>query len=386
MSGQVVEQWPITTLGEIATIQSGSGFPVKFQGNHGEQYPFYKVGDMNTEGNEVRMENSNHTITEEIRRKLKAKIFPAGSIIFPKVGGAIRTNKKRIIVKECCVDNNVMGLIPNEKKILPAYLFYFMTSVDLFEFSNKAALPSIRQSTVSEWEIPVPSLEEQQRIVSILDEAFQNIASSTDNVQSVSNSVKELIETKLQTVFHEDSFKWKKIPFEKSIVKVKATPKIKKREFKEFGSYPIISQEKEFINGYWNNSEDLLTIQTPVVVFGDHTKHLKYIDFDFVRGADGMKILQPIESILPKFFYHQLRSVKLETLGYARHYRLLKQIEIRVPSMEHQYQIASMFDDLDENISQINGLYETELQSLQQLKESILQEAFSGKLTGGTTA
>ena len=133
------------------------------------------------DGRAALFENSNHTISEEIRRKLKAKIFPAGSIIFPKVGGAIRTNKKRIIVKECCVDNNVMGLIPNEEKILSAYLFYFMTSVDLFEFSNKAALPSIRQSTVSEWEIPVPSLEEQQRIVSILDVAFENISLSLNN-------------------------------------------------------------------------------------------------------------------------------------------------------------------------------------------------------------
>jgi len=142
----------------------------------------------------------------------------------------------------------------------------------------------------------------------------------------------------------------------------------------------------DYINGYWNNTDDLLTIKTPVVVFGDHTKTLKYIDFDFVRGADGLKVLQPIESILPKFFYHQLRSMKLETLGYARHYRLLKQVEIRVPSKEQQHQIESMFDDLDEQASQMNGLYERELQSLEELKQSILQEAFNGELTKGIPA
>ena len=242
----------------------------------------------------------------------------------------------------------------------------------------KKAHPSIIRKLYNE--IPVPPLEEQQRIVNILDEAFDKIADSMDNVQSVTNSMKELIETKLQTVFHEDSLEWEKIPFEQSIVKVKATPKIKKREFKESGSYPIISQEMDYINGYWDNTDDLLTIQTPVVVFGDHTKTLKYIDFDFVLGADGLKVLQPIESILPKFFYHQLRSVKLETLGYARHYKLLKQIEIRVPSMELQHQIASMFDDLAVQVSHMDGLYERELQSFQELKQSILQEAFNGTL------
>ena len=117
-----------------------------------------------------------------------------------------------------------------------------------------------------------------------------------------------------------------------------------------------------------------------MVLFGDHTKTLKYVDFDFVRGADGLKVLKPIESVHPKFFYHQLRSVKLESLGYARHFRLLKQVDIRVPSMELQIQIASLFDALDEQISDLTNLFELELESLIELKQSILQEAFNGNL------
>ena len=102
--------------------------------------------------------------------------------------------------------------------------------------------------------VPFPPISEQQRIVSILDEALENIANSIDNVQTVRNSLEELIETKLQTVFHEDALEWEKIPFEESIVKVKATPKIKKRDFKESGTYPIISEK-------WITSTDTGTIQ-----------------------------------------------------------------------------------------------------------------------------
>jgi type I restriction enzyme S subunit len=187
-------------------------------------------------------------------------------------------------------------------------------------------------------------------------------------------------------VFHQESLDWEIIPFEESIVKVKSSSKIKKRDFLETGSYPIISQEADYINGYWENESDLLTIESPVVAFGDHTKTLKYIDFDFVRGADGLKVLQPREFILPKFFYHYLRSIQLETLGYARHYRLLKQVEIRFPGMDEQHQIASMFDELDKQAFQAKELDEQELHSLDELKRSLLQEAFSGKLTGGIAA
>ena len=223
-------------------------------------------------------------------------------------------------------------------------------------------------------------MEEQKRIIKILDEAFEKISDLTVNVQFSIDSMKELLETKLQKVFGEDSWDWEKIQFEQSIVKMNTTPKIKRRDFKETGQFPIISQEMDFINGYWDNAADLLEIQRPVVVFGDHTKVLKYVDFDFVRGADGLKVLQPVDSIHSKFFYHQLRSIRVESLGYARHFRLLKQVDIRVPSMEIQREIASMFDQLDDQVAEMIRLCEHEVDSLRELQHSILQEAFNGTL------
>ena len=360
--------WPLKPLSEIAEVISGQSPKGEFYNDSGEGLPFYQGKKEFQEkyiGSPTKWTSKSTKIAYEgdILMSVRA---PVGPINFS--------------TQEICIGRGLAAIRVSEDMNRDFLFYQLLFKQNEISGKDGAVFPSINRAMIGEIQVVVPPMEEQQRIIDILDEAIAKIKDSIDNVQSVTNSMKELIVTKLQTVFHEDSLEWEKIPFEQSIVKVKATPKIKKREFKESGSYPIISQEMDYINGYWNNSDDLLTILTPVVVFGDHTKTLKYVDFDFVRGADGLKVLQPIESILPKFFYHQLRSVKLETLGYARHYRLLKQIEIRVPGMEHQHQIVSMFEDLAVQVSHMDRLYERKLQFLEELKQSILQEAFNGNM------
>src|SRR3989338_4801238 len=99
--------------------------------------------------------------------------------------------------------------------------------------------------------------------------------------------------------------------FEDCLEKVKYTKKIQRKDFLEEGRFPIVSQEQEYINGFWNESKDLFKIIKPVVIFGDHTQVLKYVDFDFVLGADGVKILQPCSFLNPKFFFYWLKSFDL---------------------------------------------------------------------------
>lgn len=116
---------------------------------------------------------------------------------------------------------------------------------------------------------------------------------------------------------------WEIKKFEDCLEKVVYTKKIQRKDFHDNGEYPIISQEQDFINGYWDNSNDLFKVKNPIVIFGDHAQVLKYVDFDFVLGADGVKILQPRNIINSRFFFYFLQNINLGSLGYARHYRLL---------------------------------------------------------------
>jgi type I restriction enzyme, S subunit len=174
---------------------------------------------------------------------------------------------------------------------------------------------------------------------------------------------------------------WRSLPFAACVRKVRTPPKIKRKEFLDSGQYPIVSQEADEINGYWDVETDVFRIPHPVVIFGDHTRVLKYVDFDFVMGADGVKILQPIEQLHPRYFFYVLSAFPVKHLGYARHYRLLKELNLPIAPLPEQERIVAILDEASEAIEELKAGLTAKLAHLQELKQSILQKAFSGELT-----
>lgn len=175
---------------------------------------------------------------------------------------------------------------------------------------------------------------------------------------------------------------WQSKIFEDCIEKVIYTPKIQRKDFLDTGAFPIVSQEGSFINGYWDGAEDVFRVEKPLVVFGDHTKVLKYIDFDFVLGADGVKLLLPKEFLVPKFFYYQLQTAQLDSLGYSRHYKLLKELEIKYPDQAEQHRIVTLLDEAFAGIATAKANAEKSLQNARALFDSHLQSVFTERGEG----
>lgn len=121
--------------------------------------------------------------------------------------------------------------------------------------------------------------------------------------------------------------------------------KVPKSAYEEVGSTPIVDQSMDFICGYTNEVPTL--VSPPYIVFGDHTRELKYIDFAFVPGADGVKVLKPAEGIEPKFLYYYLQAHPVQDLGYSRHFKLLKELSIPLPPLDEQRRIAAILDEVD---------------------------------------
>ncbi|MDP2371717.1 MAG: restriction endonuclease subunit S [Rhodoferax sp.] len=111
------------------------------------------------------------------------------------------------------------------------------------------------------------------------------------------------------------------------------------------GKHPVVDQGQRHIAGYTNNDSLLIEIPGPVIVFGDHTKEIKYIDFDFVAGADGTKILRPVLQD-ERFFTWQLRSFPLEDRGYARHFKVLNSCLFALPPVAEQSRIVTRVEEL----------------------------------------
>ena len=107
---------------------------------------------------------------------------------------------------------------------------------------------------------------------------------------------------------------------------------------------------------------------------------MKYVDFDFVLGADGVKILKPIEEINSKYFYYFIKNNKTKNLGYARHYRLLKEIAIPIAPQKEQRAIVAKLDSFSAQTKKLEAICTQKLADLEELKKSILQMAFNGEL------
>lgn len=165
---------------------------------------------------------------------------------------------------------------------------------------------------------------------------------------------------------------WEYKKFEDALEKVKYTKKLQTNEFLSEGRVPIISQEEEYISGFWNNPEDAFKVEKPIVIFGDHSRVIKYVDFDFVLGADGVKILRPIESLNAKFLYHYLKWYNVPSMGYSRHFKFLKEINMPIPPMNVQQQIVSELDLLSGVIEK----QKAQLEELDKLAQSIFYDMF----------
>jgi len=147
--------------------------------------------------------------------------------------------------------------------------------------------------------------------------------------------------------------------------------KLKTSEILEEGSHPVVDQGQSFISGYTNNSELLIEIPGPVIIFGDHTTQKKYIDFDFVAGADGTKILRPY-NMDEKYFFTYLLSLKLENRGYARHFKVLNSSFVGVPPLAEQHRIVAKVDELMALCDQLEQEQTENSEAHQTLVEALL--------------
>lgn len=162
--------WPIVELRYVVDVESGFGFPRETQGSRDREIPFYKVGDMNHPLNQIEMRHSDNTIDNATAVGLKAKVFPRGTVIFPKIGAAIATGKKRILSQPATFDNNVMGLVPTDL-IDSRFLYYWALTFDFAQVANIGPVPSLRKSVVEALRLPLPPPSEQRRIAALLEKA-----------------------------------------------------------------------------------------------------------------------------------------------------------------------------------------------------------------------
>lgn len=163
--------------------------------------------------------------------------------------------------------------------------------------------------------------------------------------------------------------------------KTDSKKKIQQKFYLNTGDYAIVDQGQNLIGGYTNDASLQYDGELPVVVFGDHTRCVKYVDFNFVQGADGVKILLPYKSFDSKFFYYAIMNLNIPNMGYRRHFPLFDKLTLPLPPLSEQQRIVERIEELFAKLDEAKERLQEAADSFAVRKAAILHKAFTGELT-----
>lgn len=178
--GDIPAHWELWRLKHLGRVESGSGFPHDYQGNEDSELLFLKVSDMNSPGNEYRISASNNTVSREIARELSATVLPSGAVVYAKIGAALLLNKRRILQREACIDNNMSAFVPS--RVTSEWAHAWLSILDFGEFVNPGAIPSFTEGQQKNLPMAVPPVDEQHAITRHIEHAAAKTSTLTAEI------------------------------------------------------------------------------------------------------------------------------------------------------------------------------------------------------------
>lgn len=165
------QHWEPRRLRDCAELVTGRAFPNRHQGNTSGDIPYIKVSDLGHQTSHRIITGASNWVSEATARELTARTCPTGTTIFPIIGAALLTEKRRILGRDAAFDQNLMGLVPREG-VVPEFLFAVMSSIQLGELRQSGAVPSVNQSIVGDIEVLLPPEVEQRAIADTYGRMF----------------------------------------------------------------------------------------------------------------------------------------------------------------------------------------------------------------------
>ena len=329
----------------------------------------------------------------EMLQELDKYILCEGDLLMSLTGNVGRVGLLPKNMLPAALNQRVACLRFNDVAINKLYLFYYLQSEkfkkNCIDSGKGVAQLNISTEWLKQYKLFVPPLKEQERIVAEIEKWFALIddleANKADLQATISQTKSKILSLAISGKLVEqdpndepaiellkrinphftpcDTSHYENIPNSWEVATLKDVAKtistrqyqILQSEIKEVASYPVVSQSANYIEGYSEQVDKLYHSTCPVVIFGDHTRAVKYIDFDFIVGADGVKIILPM--IDSKYCYYLMMygSEKIKDRGYGRHWGYLSKFPIPIPPLTEQRWIVAALEHIFNSLDTISA-------------------------------
>ena len=402
--GEIPGHWGLPAFKRVCKLKSGN---TNLEEITNGDVPFVRVSDMNIPENKLYIETSKTFVD---RKNCINSIFPTGSIIFPKRGGAILTNKRRIVKKEICCDLNIMGAIPGEK-VNSLFLYYYLLSKDFGVLYNGSAVPQINNGDIEPLLFPLPPLSEQRSIVSFLDAKCGKIDEWVTKKQKEVEHLQELKQRVIADAVTRGlnphvKMKATNIPWLKEIPEHWEMRKMKylfdERSEKNHPDEPMLSAtQSEGVILQSKYQGRVVVVNTgfeglKLVKVGDFVIHLRSfqggIEYAHDRGiiSAAYTILTPKYPEFSAYYKRLFKSSSFIDLlkicvtgireGQNINYSKLKQFSIPVPPLSEQKQIVSYLDAKTSKIDKLIANVTKEIDCIKEYKQRLISDVVTGQI------
>lgn len=340
--------WDYKTLNELGTVSRGRSRhrPRNDNSLFGGKYPFVQTADVKA----ANFYLTDYTETYNEKGLEQSRLWKAGTLCITIAANIADT---AILGIDACFPDSIMGFVPFEGVSNVKFIKYAfdMLQRDIKQISQGTAQDNLSWQKLETIKFPAPDIKIQNKIVEILGTFDDLIENNQKQIKILEEAAQRLYkewfidlrfpgyeETEIIDGVPKD---WEKKLIGDIIGKIPRTKQIKTSDYLSEGAIPVVDQSRDFIAGYTNDKDSVVNLGIPIIVFGDHTRILKYIQFPFAKGADGTQLIISDKDNMPQsLLYLSLKAVDLSNYHYARHFKYLKAEIILVPTQE----IGDKFD------------------------------------------
>ena len=400
--GEIPGHWGLPAFKRVCKLKSGNTNVEEITNG---DVPFVRVSDMNIPENKLYIETSKTFVD---RKNCINSIFPTGSIIFPKRGGAILTNKRRIVKKEICCDLNIMGAIPGEK-VNSLFLYYYLLSKDFGILYNGSAVPQINNGDIEPLLFPLPPLSEQHSIVSYLDAKCEKIDEWVTKKQKEVEHLQELKQRVIADAVTRGlnphvKMKATNIPWLKEIPEHWEMSKIsshfrQRNEKVSDKDYPALSVSKQGVTPQLGNValSDAEGASRKLVKVGDYAVNSR----SDRKGSCGVSkyegsvslitiVLEPFDingeyvhylfrsNPWVEEFYRNGRGIVADL--WTTNYQMMKSMYMPLPPLSEQKQIVSYLDTKTSKIDKLIANVTKEIECIKEYKQRLISDVVTGQI------